>query len=128
VVVTFLNPVTPFLRLATGDLSLIHPERPQCLAGLFGRADSSVKAKGVFIHFWQFDKLCRQLDIKARLTVESDDKGIDRLLLKTDKRVDGEAVAATFKKILGLSLSQATLDGTIDSNEIVDQRTRLEKR
>ncbi|NLC71082.1 MAG: phenylacetate--CoA ligase [Desulfuromonadaceae bacterium] len=128
VVITFFNPATPFVRLATGDLSVIHAQRPECLAGLFGRADSSVKAKGVFIHFWQFETLCEKLQTKAKLIVESDAKGIDRLLLKIATARDREAVAVAFKKAIGLSLSLVTVDDTIEKNEILDKRPHLAER
>ncbi|NLV23786.1 MAG: phenylacetate--CoA ligase [Deltaproteobacteria bacterium] len=128
VVVTFFSPATPFLRLATGDLAAIHSSRPDCLAGIFGRADSSVKTKGVFIHFWQFETFCGQLETKAKLVVASDGQGMDRLVLKIPRALHERTVVASFKKIFGLTLSQVDVDDKIDSNEIEDQRTHLSKR
>lgn len=127
-VVTFLNPTTPYLRLATGDLSSVHPQRPECIAGIFGRADSSVKVKGVFVHFWQYESLCDRLEVKAKLVVESDAKGTDRLILVVAKATDEATLTAEFKKTFGLTLSQIEVDGKIENREIVDNRTHLSER
>ena len=127
-VVTFLNSTTPYLRLATGDLSRIHPERPECIAGIFGRADSSVKVKGVFVHFWQFESLCQRLGIKARLVVESDEKGTDRIVLLVAEAAGGKNLQAEFKQTFGLTLGQIKVDGTIEKSEIADKRTHLNER
>ncbi|MBN2428232.1 MAG: hypothetical protein JXK94_07850 [Deltaproteobacteria bacterium] len=127
-IVTFLNSTTPYLRLATGDLSRIHPERPECIAGIFGRADSSVKVKGVFVHFWQFESLCQRLEIKARLVVESATKGTDRIVLLVAEAADEKKLSAEFKQTFGLTLGQIKVDGTIEKSEITDNRTHLSER
>ncbi len=82
----------------------------------------------MFIHFWQFETLCEKLQTKAKLIVESDAKGIDRLLLKIATARDREAVAVAFKKAIGLSLSLVTVDDTIEKNEILDKRPHLAER
>jgi len=56
VVVTRLDPAYPLIRYATGDLSSLLPGRSPCgrtnqrLRGWLGRADQSVKVRGLFIH------------------------------------------------------------------------------
>ncbi len=127
-VVTFLNGTTPYLRLATGDLSCVHPQRSECIAGIFGRADSSVKAKGVFVHFWQYESLCERLQMTAKLVVESDAKGGDILTLEVSRSLDEQVLMAEFKNTFGLSLSRIRVDGTIETREIVDNRTHLSER
>jgi len=55
VVVTSLNPDYPLIRFATGDLSAILPGRSPCgrtnarIRGWMGRADQTVKIKGMFV-------------------------------------------------------------------------------
>ena len=55
VVVTSLNPDTPLIRFATGDLSAILPGRSPCgrtnrrIRGWMGRADQTTKIKGQFV-------------------------------------------------------------------------------
>ena len=71
VVITFMNGTTPFVRLATGDLSHISSKKSDRIAGIFGRADSSVKVKGVFVHPWQFDELASGLGCLLQLNVVS---------------------------------------------------------
>ena len=127
-VLTFLDSTTPYVRLATGDLSSIHPQRPECIAGIFGRADSSVKVKGVFVHFWQYESLCERLQMNAKLVVKSDDKGGDSLVLKISESMDEQSVKEEFKNTFGLTLSRITVDGTIEKREIEDNRTHLSER
>src|SRR5205823_9206340 len=56
IVVTSLDPVHPWIRLATGDLSAVLPGRSPCgrsnmrIKGWMGRADQSAKVKGMFVH------------------------------------------------------------------------------
>jgi len=127
-VVTFLSATTPYLRLATGDLSSVHSQRPECIAGIFGRADSSVKVKGVFVHFWQYESLCERLGITAKLVVESDTKGADRLFLLVAEANDETHLISEFKKTFGLTLSRIEVDATIENREIMDNRKHLNER
>lgn len=56
--VTILNKYYPLIRYATGDLVSYTFKKCSCdmedmrILGVFGRVDSSVKVKGVFIHKW----------------------------------------------------------------------------
>ena len=78
VVVTSMNPDYPLIRFATGDLSAILDGSSACgrtnrrIAGWMGRADQSVKVRGMFIHPEQIaDVIKRHPEItRARLVVD----------------------------------------------------------
>jgi len=120
-VLTFFNPELPFIRFATGDIVSYENYR---LKGVFGRADNSVKVKGVFIHFWQFDEFCNELGCKAKLSVESSEKN-DIIILELDKNI--ENFQEKFKKRFGLSTSEVKLNTEIEKNEIIDKRDSWKK-
>jgi len=78
VVVTSFNPAYPLIRFATGDLSAVLPGQSPCgrtgarLRGWLGRADQTVKVKGMFVHPRQVaDVVKRHPQLgRARLVVE----------------------------------------------------------
>ena len=78
VVVTSFNPDYPLIRFATGDLSAVSPGQSPCgrtnarLRGWLGRADQTVKVKGMFVHPRQIaDVVKRQPAVgRPRLVVE----------------------------------------------------------
>ncbi len=78
VVVTNLGREYPLLRFATGDLSAVLPGQSPCgrtnlrIRGWMGRADQTVKVRGMFIHPEQIDRVVkRHAEIsKARLVVD----------------------------------------------------------
>jgi phenylacetate-CoA ligase len=78
VVVTSLTPEYPLIRFATGDLSAILPGRSRCgrsnqrLRGWLGRADQSVKVRGLFVHPVQIAEVLRRHPaiLRGRLVVE----------------------------------------------------------
>ncbi|MEF3255446.1 MAG: hypothetical protein K6348_07805 [Deferribacterales bacterium] len=114
-VVTFLDYRLPFIRLATGDLVAYEGEH---LKGVFGRTDSSVKVKGVFIHYWEFESFCNEIGIKGELLVEHS--------LKNDiinLRVSGVTpdLKEKFKKRFGLNINEI-FEGNVESNKIIDGR------
>ena len=77
VVVTTLNPAYPLIRFGTGDLSALLPG--QCptgrtnarIKGWMGRADQTVKVRGMFIHPGQIALIAKRFPevVKARLVV-----------------------------------------------------------
>ena len=78
VVVTTLTPEYPLIRFATGDLSAHLPGASPCgrtnhrIRGWLGRADQSVKVRGMFVHPVQVAEIVRRHKsiIRARLVVE----------------------------------------------------------
>ncbi|MDY6850540.1 MAG: AMP-binding protein, partial [Thermodesulfobacteriota bacterium] len=63
IVATNFSPTYPFIRLATGDLSLLSREPCSCgrtgpmLKKVLGRIDQATKVRGTFIHPWQADEV-----------------------------------------------------------------------
>ncbi|BAI80951.1 phenylacetate-CoA ligase [Deferribacter desulfuricans SSM1] len=131
VVVTLLNSKYPLLRYSTGDLSKYTLQKCVCdreiprLLGIFGRVDSSVKVKGVFIHQWEFDEFCLNLGLNGRLEVENKG-GVDQLILKINKNVQN--IYEIFKEKFKLSLKDVVINDEINKNEIVDNREYLKER
>ena len=80
VVVTTLNPDYPLVRFGTGDLSAVLPG--QCptgrtnnrIKGWMGRADQTVKIRGMFVHPGQVATITKRFPevIKARLVVSGE--------------------------------------------------------
>ncbi|HJU14929.1 MAG TPA: AMP-binding protein [Stellaceae bacterium] len=78
VVVTTLTPEYPLIRFATGDLSALLPGPSRCgrtnrrLRGWLGRADQSVKVRGLFVHPVQIAETLRRHPAcgRGRLVVE----------------------------------------------------------
>lgn len=114
-VLTFFDERLPFVRFATGDLVTYENER---LKGVFGRADTSVKVKGVFIHYWQFDEFCNKNNIKAKLIVEPSEKN-DIITLEVSE--DRAGIKDEFKRSFGLTLGSISVK-QVDKNEIIDKR------
>ncbi|MCX8085242.1 MAG: hypothetical protein N3C60_10005 [Calditerrivibrio sp.] len=114
-VLTFLDERLPFLRFATGDIVSYEGTR---LKGVFGRADSSIKVKGVFVHYWQFEEFCAHLGIKGRLIVEPSDKS-DIIILEMS--TSSEDAIEEFKRRFGLRVN-GTKVSEIEKNEIIDKR------
>jgi phenylacetate-CoA ligase len=91
VVVTTLNRDYPLLRFATGDLSAMLPGMSACgrtnqrIAGWMGRADQSVKVKGMFVHPEQVaEAVKRHSEIgRARLVISHDGQS-DVMTLKAE--------------------------------------------
>jgi phenylacetate-CoA ligase len=91
VVVTTLNRDYPLIRFATGDLSAMLPGTSGCgrtnqrIAGWKGRADQSVKVKGMFVHPEQVaEAVKRHSEVgRARLVVSHDGQS-DVMTLKAE--------------------------------------------
>ena len=113
VVVTTFNREYPLIRFALGDLSAVLPAASPCgrtntrIRGWLGRADQSVKVRGMFVHPSQIGAItARHPEIgRARLVVERHD-GQDRMTLhcETAQAAPGlaAAVAATVRDITRL--------------------------
>lgn len=92
IVVTTLNPDYPLLRFGTGDMSMILSEASPCgrtnlrIKGWMGRADQSIKVRGMFVHPEQVADLSKRLDgvVKARM-VASGKVGSDSLVLQLER-------------------------------------------
>lgn len=128
VVVTFMNKTTPFVRLATGDLSNVQRFYTDRIEGIFGRADNSVKIKGVFVHYWQFEKLANYLESNIKLVANTDEKGMDYLQAFYSTDLQSDILIDKFKAIFGLKLSSAEFDYTVRKIEIIDIRKRLKEK
>ena len=79
-VVTTLNPDYPLIRFGTGDLSAIMPGHCPTgrtnarIKGWMGRADQTVKIRGMFVHPGQVNDIARRFSevLKARLVVSGE--------------------------------------------------------
>ncbi len=79
-VVTTLNPDYPLIRFGTGDLSAVLPGRCPTgrtnsrIKGWMGRADQTVKIRGMFVHPGQVATIARRFPevLKARLVVSGE--------------------------------------------------------
>ncbi|MCJ7798872.1 MAG: AMP-binding protein [Polaromonas sp.] len=79
-VVTTLNPDYPLIRFGTGDLSAVLPgtcpsgRTNTRIKGWMGRADQTVKVRGMFVHPGQVAEIARRFPdvLKARLVVSGE--------------------------------------------------------
>jgi len=112
VVVTTLTPEYPLIRFATGDLSALLAGPSPCgrtnhrIRGWLGRADQSVKVRGMFVHPPQVAEIVRRHKsiIRARLVVERVDSA-DRMTLCVEMGEPAEpeaALAATVQAVTKL--------------------------
>jgi phenylacetate-CoA ligase len=91
VVVTTLNPDYPLLRFGTGDLSAMLPgpcptgRSNERIRGWLGRADQTVKVRGMFVHPGQVAEVLRRHPevLRARLVVEGE-MANDRMTLRAE--------------------------------------------
>jgi phenylacetate-CoA ligase len=85
-VVTTLNPDYPLIRFGTGDLSAMLPghcptgRTNSRIKGWMGRADQTVKVRGMFVHPGQVATIARRFPevLKARLVVRGGQAGLDQ--------------------------------------------------
>ncbi|MCA1926885.1 MAG: hypothetical protein LDL13_03255 [Calditerrivibrio sp.] len=115
-VVTFIDHRLPFIRLATGDLVSYEGS---FLTGVYGRVDSSVKVKGVFIHYWDFENFCNENDMKCKMKIEHSDKN-DIINIEISRGVDN--FEGKFKKRFGLTVNNVSIVSNLDKNEVSDLR------
>jgi len=91
VVVTTLNPDYPLIRFGTGDLSAVLPGRcptgrtNQRIRGWLGRADQSVKVRGMFVHPPQIAEIVRRhAEVRRARLVVSGEMAEDRMDLEVE--------------------------------------------
>jgi phenylacetate-CoA ligase len=112
VVVTTLTPEYPLIRFATGDLSALLEGISPCgrtaprIRGWLGRADQSVKVRGMFVHPPQVAEIVRrhQSIVRARLVIDRVDSA-DRMTLCAETREPAEpeaTLAATLQAVTKL--------------------------
>ncbi|MHB1198338.1 MAG: phenylacetate--CoA ligase family protein [Polaromonas sp.] len=95
-VVTTLNPDYPLIRFGTGDLSAMLPgtcptgRTNARIKGWMGRADQTVKVRGMFVHPGQVDKIVKRFPeiARARLVVTGE-MASDQMTLKVETTCSG---------------------------------------
>lgn len=105
VLVTTLNPDYPLIRFATGDLSAVLKGASECgrtnrrIVGWMGRADQTVKVRGMFIHPEQIAGLIKRHPeiIKARLVVDWVDQS-DQMTLLCEVTQQSESLGQAISK------------------------------
>ena len=116
-VVTTLNPDYPLIRFGTGDLSALLPGHCPTgrtnarIRGWMGRADQTVKVRGMFVHPSQIASIARRFPevVKARLVVTGE-MADDRMTLMVETGLT-PADAGTLEN-LGQRISDAIRDIT----------------
>ncbi len=101
VVVTTFNETYPLIRFATGDLSAFLPGQSPCgrtngrIKGWMGRADQTVKVKGMFVHPSQIAEVGRRHPelVRLRLTVTREEEQ-DVMTLQAESAAIDEALRA----------------------------------
>jgi phenylacetate-CoA ligase len=135
VVVTTLTPEYPLIRFATGDLSAQLPGASPCgrtnhrIRGWLGRADQSVKVRGMFVHPVQVAEIIRRHKsiIRARLVVERRQSADQMTLLVEmgEPAEPAEALTATLQNLTKLRGSVSRVpEGSLasDGRVIEDKR------
>ena len=110
-VVTTLNPAYPLVRFGTGDLSAVLPghcptgRTNSRIKGWMGRADQTVKIRGMFVHPGQVATITRRFPevLKARLVVSGE---------MADDKMHFQAEAIHHTQGLNLKISEAIRDVT----------------
>jgi phenylacetate-CoA ligase len=106
VVVTTFNPDYPLLRFGTGDLSAVLPgacpsgRTAARLRGWLGRADQTVKVRGMFVQPGQVAEVARRHALlRARLVV-SGEPGADAMTLHAESAAPAEGLAGALVQTL----------------------------
>ena len=113
IVVTSLDPVHPWIRLALGDLTAALPGRSPCgrssarIKGWMGRADQTTKVKGMFVRPEQIAEIGRLHPELGRLRlVVSRDSETDVMTLKAECANPGpglrDTITATLRAVTRL--------------------------
>lgn len=138
VVVSFLNPVYPLLRLATGDLSRFAAGECACgrtsprLDRIFGRLGEAVKVRGLFIYPHELDRaLGRHPEVRRYQVIVTRPAFQDELTVRVesdvaDRRALAEAVAESVREATRLRATvEVVPPGMVwtDDKKIVDRRT-----
>ena len=110
-VVTSLNPAYPLIRFGTGDLSAVlsgncpSGRTSPRIKGWMGRADQTIKVKGMFVHPGQVAEIAKRFPAvkKARLVI-SGEMANDQMCLQ----VEAGEVDAGFSEQLELTMREVT--------------------
>ena len=140
VVVTTLNPDYPLIRFGTGDLSAVLPGACPTgrtnlrIRGWLGRADQSVKVRGMFVHPPQVAEIVRRHPeiVRARLVV-SGERADDRMRLAVEVDAgapDGlaERIAETIRNVTKLRATvELNAPGTLPNDgKVIEDARRLD--
>jgi phenylacetate-CoA ligase len=115
-VVSSLNPDYPLIRFGTGDLSAVLPgacpsgRSNTRIRGWMGRADQSVKVRGMFVHAAQVAEIMGRFPAlgRARLVVEGE-MAQDRMTMMIETEAPGEAAAhAALREQIGAVVREVT--------------------
>src|SRR5436305_856072 len=118
IVVTSLDPVHPWIRLALGDLTAVLPGRSPCgrsnlrIKGWMGRADQTTKVKGMFVRPDQIAEIGKRHPELGRLRLVVTRAGeTDTMTLRAECASPGEPL----RNEIALTLRALTkLGGTVD--------------
>ncbi len=138
IVVTSLDPVHPWIRLALGDLTAILPGRSPCgrsnmrIKGWMGRADQTTKVKGMFVRPEQIAEIGKRHPELRRLRLVVTRAGeTDVMTLKAECTSPSEALherlAASLRAVTKLGGSiELVPSGSLpnDGKAIADERAR----
>ncbi len=107
VLVTNFNTAYPMIRFATGDLSAIMPGQSPCgrtnarIKGWMGRADQTVKVKGMFIHPSQIAEIGKAYPGAGRMRlVVSRDGASDSMCLMVESKDTSSALTDKIAKTI----------------------------
>jgi phenylacetate-CoA ligase len=137
VVATVNNPVYPFLRFGTGDLSAVDESPCACgrtsarLVRIMGRVGDAVKVRGMFVHPRQLDHVLGRFPEVARHQAVVDrlgDRDVLLLRLEVADRVNSstERIAEAVRDVLHVRPDVEIVDAGVigeDVGKIVDRRT-----
>jgi phenylacetate-CoA ligase len=134
VVVTTLSPEYPLIRFATGDLSAILPGISPCgrtnqrIRGWLGRADQSVKVRGMFVHPVQVAEIVRrhQAIVRARLVIERP-QSADQMTLLVEMGEPAEPAAAIAETVQAITklrgdVTPVPLGSLADDGRVIEDR------
>jgi len=136
IVVTTLDPVHPWIRLALGDLTVALPGTSGCgrtntrIKGWMGRADQTTKVKGMFVRPEQVAEIARRHPELGRLRLVVSRAGeTDAMTLRAEcaapENALREAVTATLRAVTKLSgVAELCEQGSLpnDGKAIADER------
>src|ERR1700736_4906448 len=136
IVVTSLDPVHPWIRLALGDLSAVLPGPSPCgrtnmrIKGWMGRADQTTKVKGMFVRPEQIAEIGKRHPELGRLRLIVSRQGeIDAMTLKAETAAANDAlrgeVASTLRAVTKLQGNvDLVMPGSLanDGKVITDER------
>ena len=135
VVVTTLTPEYPLIRFATGDLSAMLPGISPCgrtnhrIRGWLGRADQSVKVRGMFVHPVQVAEILRRHKsvIRARLVVERP-QSADEMTLLVEMGEPGEPATAIADSIQAVTKLRGAVSRVAEGSLPNDGRVIEDRR